>query len=174
MNQNVKSEIWSWVKLIVSALVIAFILKTFIFQVALVNQISMEPTLHEGQILIISKLNYLLGNPQRGDIIVLKDNVEKKLLIKRTIGLPGETIEIKNDKAYINGSELNPDYTAEPTYDNGFLPTKLPDNKYFAMGDNRTHSRDSRSDTVGLIDRSNIVGKAVFRIWPLNKIGVIR
>ncbi|HYF82683.1 MAG TPA: signal peptidase I [Clostridia bacterium] len=174
MNENVKTEIISWIKLILSAFVIAFILKTYIFQVALVNQISMEPTLHEGQVLIIAKVNYLFKDPARGEIVVLKDELENKYLIKRVIGLPGEVIDIKNDKVYINGEELKPDYTEVPTQDNGFLESKVPEGKYFVMGDNRLHSRDSRSDTVGFVSRSNIVGKAVFRVWPLSKIGIVK
>lgn len=149
-------------------------LKSYIFQIALVNQISMEPTLHEGQILIIAKVNYLFGDPKRGDIVVLKDEYENKFLIKRTIGLPGEVIDIKNNKVYINGKELNPDYTEAPTLDNGFEKSTVPEGSYFVMGDNRLHSRDSRDKTVGFVNRKDIVGKAVFRIWPFNKIGIVK
>ncbi len=174
MNENVKKEVISWIKLILSAFIIAFILKTYIFQVALVNQISMEPTLHEGQILIIAKVNYLFKDPERGDIVVLKDELENKYLIKRAIGLPAEVIDIRNNMVYINGKALKPDYTEVPTQDNGFVKSKVPEGKYFVMGDNRLHSRDSRSDTVGFVNRSNIVGKAVFRIWPISKIGIVK
>lgn len=174
MDENIKKEVISWIKLILSAFIIAFILKTYIFQIALVNQISMEPTLHEGQILVIAKVNYLFSDPNRGDIVVLKDELENKYLIKRAIGLPGEVIEIKNDRVYINEKELKPDYTEALTQDNGFVKSKVPEGKYFVMGDNRPHSRDSRSDTVGYVNRTNIVGKAVFRIWPINKIGIVK
>ena len=174
MDENIKKEVISWIKLILSAFVIAFILKTYVFQIALVNQISMEPTLHEGQILVIAKVNYLFGDPARGDIVVLKDELENKYLIKRAIGLPGEVIDIRNDKVYINREELKPDYTKAPTHDNGFVKSKVPEGKYFVMGDNRPHSRDSRSDTVGFVNRSNIVGKAVFRIWPISKFGIVK
>jgi signal peptidase I len=174
LDESIKKEVISWIKLIVSAFIIAFILKTYIFQVALVNQISMEPTLYEGQVLIIAKVNYLFSDPVRGDIVVLKDELENKYLIKRAIGLPGEVIDIRNDKVYIDEKELDPDYTKAPTQDNGFTKTKVPEGKYFVMGDNRLHSRDSRSDTVGFVNRSNIVGKAVFRVWPISKIGIIK
>lgn len=167
-------EILSWVKVILSAFVIAIILRTFVFQMALVNQSSMEPTLHQGQMLVISKINYLVGDPHRGEIIVLKDEVENKLLIKRVIGLPGETIELDNGKVYIDGKVLDPDYTLSPTYPYTVDKWTLGEGQYFAMGDNREHSRDSRSDNVGLIDRNRIIGKAVFRVWPFNKLGALK
>ena len=174
LGESVRKEVISWIKLILSAFVIAFILKTYVFQIALVNQISMEPTLYEGQILVIAKINYLFKDPDRGDIVVLKDELENKYLIKRAIGLPNEVIEIKNNNVYIDGKELEPDFTEVQTHDNGFVKSKIPGERYFVMGDNRLHSRDSRSDTVGFVSRSNIVGKAVFRIWPINKIGVVK
>jgi signal peptidase I len=174
LDENIKKEVISWIKLILSAFVIAFILKTYVFQIALVNQISMEPTLYEGQILIIAKVNYLFGDPERGDIVVLKDELENKYLIKRAIGLPNEVVDIRNNKVYIDEKELSPDFTEVQTLDNGFVKSKIPEDKYFVMGDNRLHSRDSRSDTVGYVSRSNIVGKAVFRIWPITKIGIVK
>ncbi len=173
MDENIKKEIISWIKLIASAFIIAFVLKSYIFQIALVNQISMEPTLVEGQVLIIDKASYLLGNPKRGDIVILRDELERKYLIKRAIGLPGEHVEVKDQQVHINGEALEPDYTEAPTEAAGTSVYDIPAGKYFVLGDNRMHSRDSRSDTVGLVDRKNIVGKAVFRIWPLNKLGMI-
>lgn len=173
-HKSNKDEILSWVKVIVSALLIAIVLRTFVFQMALVNQISMDPTLHEGQMLVISKINYFVGDPNRGDIIVLKDEVENKLLIKRVIGLPGEVVQLKNGKVYINSKELQPDYTSFPTFAYSQEEWTLPEGEYFVLGDNREHSRDSRADNVGMVYRENIVGRAVFRIWPFNKLGVLK
>lgn len=176
-NPNQKSnkdEILSWIKVIVSAFLIAIVLRTFVFQMALVNQISMNPTLYEGQMLVISKINYLAGNPQRGEIVVLKDEAENKLLIKRVIGLPGEKIQLKDGKVYINSKELQPDYTSFPTYAYTQEQWTLPAGEYFVLGDNREHSRDSRSENVGLVNRKSIIGKAVFRIWPFNSLGLLK
>jgi len=174
LSENIKKEIISWIKLIVTAFIIAFILKTFIFQIAYVKGPSMEPTLYEGQILIVSKLNYRLGAPKRGDIVVLNDNLEHKDLIKRVIGLPGENVDIKDGFVYINGELLEEDYISVPTYENGFEASEVPENKYFVLGDNRPESRDSRSSSLGFVKRENIMGKAVFRLWPLNKLGTIK
>ncbi len=171
---NSKKEIISWVKVILSALIIAFVLRTFVFQLALVNQISMDPTLKDGQMLIISKVNYFIGDPQRGDIIVFKDSYENKLLIKRVIGLPGEKLDLREDKVFINDKELQPDYTSSLTYALTQESWQIPEGQYFVMGDNREHSRDSRVETVGLVNRKSIVGKAVFRLWPFNKLGVLK
>jgi signal peptidase I len=168
-----KDEILSWIKVIVSALLIAIVLRTFVFQMALVNQISMDPTLHEGQMLVITKFNYFVGDPERGHIIVLKDDVENKLLIKRIIGLPGEVVQLKDGKVYINSEEI-PDYTSFPTYAYTQEEWTLPEGEYFVLGDNREHSRDSRLEDVGLVARDNIVGRAVFRIWPFNKLGSLK
>lgn len=174
MSENLKAEILSWIKLILTAFVIAFLLKTFIFQIAYVKGPSMDTTLHEGQILIISKLNYFFNTPDRGEIVVLNDRLEHKDLIKRVIALPKETVEIKNNRVYINDNELNPDYTDLPTEDNGFQKSQVPEGSYFVLGDNRPQSRDSRYESVGFVDKANIVGRAVFRIWPINKIGVLK
>ncbi len=144
------------------------------FQIALVNQISMDPTLKDGQMLIISKVNYFIGDPQRGDIIVFKDSYENKLLIKRVIGLPGEKLDLREDKVFINDKELQPDYTSALTYALTQDSWQIPENQYFVMGDNREHSRDSRVETVGLVNRKSIVGKAIFRLWPFNKLGVLK
>lgn len=174
MNENIKTEILSWIKLIATAFILAFLLKTFIFQIAFVKGPSMQPTLYQGQILIVSKISYRIGSPKRGEIVVINDKLENKDLIKRVIGMPNESLEIKDGSVYIDGNILSPDYTDIPTYENGFEKSKTSDNEYFVLGDNRVESRDSRSDTLGFVKEKSIIGKAVFRLWPLNKIGVLR
>lgn len=174
MDENIKSEVLSWVKLIATAFILAFAIKTFIFQIAFVKGPSMQPTLKQGQILIVSKLSYRIGNPKRGEIVVINDKVDNKDLIKRVIGEPNEELEISDGEIFINGTTLTPDYTEIPTYENGFKKSKTAEDEYFVLGDNRVESRDSRSETLGFVKRHNIIGKAVFRLWPLNKFGVLR
>lgn len=128
---------------------------------------SMNPTLNNGDILIIDKLTPKLSNIKRGDIISFYYD-ESKFLVKRVIGLPGEYIEIKEGKLYINGKVFN-DYVDNIKIENFKLEelgyNKIPDNYYFVLGDNRNDSLDSRE--IGLIKKSDIVGKKIVKIWPV-------
>jgi signal peptidase I len=139
-----------------------------------VLSISMQPNLIESQRLVISRINYLFGNPQRGDIVVFDppgSAPNDPPLIKRLIGLPNETIEFRDALVYINGVKLDEPYIKEPCQPYSCPNQKwtLGQNEYFFMGDNRNHSRDSRS--FGPITHDRIFGRAIFRWWPLDKIG---
>ncbi len=138
---------------------------------------SMQPTFVDGQRLLISRVNYMLWDPQYGDVIVfnspdpLTDN--EPPLIKRVIGRPNDFIEIIEQQVYRNGELLDETYINEPC-SSWKCPDKewqLGPTEYFMMGDNRNHSNDSRS--FGPVDRSLIVGEAIFRFWPLDQIGSI-
>jgi signal peptidase I len=137
---------------------------------------SMQPNLHAGQYLIISRLDYLFGDPQRGDVAVFqapdKDASEPRL-IKRVIGLPGETVMVSGDDVFIDGQKLEePWFQLRPCTRNCQEQSwTLGPAEYIMLGDNRSDSRDSRS--FGKVNRSAIVGKAVFRYLPLSEIGVI-
>lgn len=134
---------------------------------------SMQPNFHDNQVLVISRVNYLLGDPQRGDIIVFNPPdvpPDEPPYIKRVIGLPGETVEIRDENGvgnvYINGKMLNQTFINEPC-----LPVNCPakswtlhSDEYFFMGDNRNHSRDSRA--FGPVTRDRIIGEALIRYWP--------
>ena len=136
---------------------------------SVVLSISMQPNLVEGQRLLISRVSYLFGQPRRGEIIVFEPQgytPGEDRLIKRLIGLPGETIEFRNQSVYINGSKLDEPYLNEPCQST-FCPDQhwdLKADEYFFMGDNRNHSRDSRA--FGAIKRQQIVGRALVRWWP--------
>jgi len=188
-NKNgIVVEFFQWIKVILTAIVIALVVRAFLFEPVIVLGSSMENTLFSNERLIVSKITYLLREPKRGEIIVLKYMAGKESLIsrvfppsnevdyiKRVIGVPGDEIDIRDGKVYINGEELEESYTKGSTYAKDVkLPLVVPDDSYFVMGDNRENSNDSRAKAVGLIPMSRIKGKAVLRIWPLSKLGFIK
>lgn len=163
-----------WIAIIAAALIVAVIIKTFLLQAFYIPSESMEPTLKPQDRVLVNKLSYKLHAVHRGDIVVFKRPPSEagdptiKDLIKRVIGLPGETIEERGGQVYINGQELKEPYLPAGTVTNTLPPTKVGPGQYFVMGDNRTNSKDSRF--IGTIPRSLIVGRAFIRVWPLSKI----
>jgi signal peptidase I len=147
------------------AIVIFLLLRTVI-QSSEVFDISMQPTLIEGQRLIVIKTLY---TPQRGDIVVVYPPYEnQRQYVKRLIGLPGDTVEVKNNLVYVNGIALQEPYIkAAPSYP--MAAKTLPEDAYFVLGDNRNNSSDSHLGWT--VTRHNIIGKAWLRFWPLNKFG---
>ena len=176
--KNVVKEIISTILYILVVLLGTYLLITFVGQRTSVSGSSMEPTLSNNDQLILDKISYRFSEPQRFDIIVFPfQYAEKTFYVKRIIGLPGETVQIDlQGNIYINGQILNEDYGKETINFAGLAvePITLGDDEYFVMGDNRNNSSDSRDPSVGNIRRSNIIGKAWVRIWPLNKFGVLK
>ena len=137
----------------------------------------METTLSDGDNLIVDKITYRFRDPQRFEIIVFPFQYEEHTYyIKRIIGLPGETVQVIDGYVYINGEMLDENYGLEVMEDPGIAaePITLGDDEYFVLGDNRNHSSDSRDPSVGVLHRSDIMGRAWIRIWPFDKFGVIR
>ncbi len=153
----------------VIVIVIALLIRTFIITPVQVDGMSMYPTLEDKQILILKKYK---KNFKRFDIVILKYNDDK--LVKRIIGLPGETLEYKNNNLYVNGIKVDDKLSLETNdfnlKDLGY--SKIPKDYYFVLGDNRNNSTDSR--IIGLINKKDILGTTNLRIWPLNKIGIIK
>ena len=174
---DMKKEILSWVFYIAFVLVLTWVIITFVGQRTRVDGRSMMNTLHDGDNLIVEKLSYRLSDPKRFDIIVFPPTGKKEYYIKRIIGLPGETVQIdENGNIYINGELLEENYGAETIQNPGraVKPITLGDDEYFVMGDNRNNSKDSRSEEVGNVKRSQIIGRAWLRIWQLNKFGLLK
>lgn len=150
----------------IAVLTILFII-IFIFQSFLVKGTSMEPTLHDGERLIVNKFIFRVRQPMTGDIIVLKPPKDPtKKYIKRVIGLPGDYVSIQHSKVYVNFKALDEPYLKEKTFED-FPEEQVPQGKIFVMGDNRNGSLDSRSPEVGFVPLNNLVGKASVIFWPL-------
>lgn len=144
---------------------------------------SMEPVLQNGDSVIIQKLSYYAGNPKRYDVVVFPvksgqadDKVKNDYYVKRVIGLPGETVQIKNGRVYIDNKVLVDDtHCRKAILDGGnaAAPITLHKDEYFVLGDNRNMSTDSRSSSVGLVQKKDIVGKVFLRVWPFSHFGVV-
>ncbi len=177
MNKFLKEVLSTSLYLLV-VLVLTFLVVTYVGQRTKVIGSSMEPMLSDGDNLIVDKISYRFGEPQRFDIIVFPFRyAEKTYYIKRIIGLPGETVYIdENGLIYIDGEVLKESYGKDVIADPGraYEPVTLGEDEYFVMGDNRNNSSDSRDPVVGNIHRDEFIGKAWMRIWPLNKIGMIK
>jgi signal peptidase I len=174
--QNQKSFLRDTLEIVFLALVLYVVIQYAVQTVHVLGS-SMIDTLHDNDLLVASKISYKLHPPQRGDIIVFKPPDElSRDFIKRVIGLPGERIRITNSVVYINGKVLHEPYLPERwTFSNNWPPdgqdSLLGPGQYFVMGDNRNHSSDSR--VFGAISIDSILGKAEFRIWPLDAIGFL-
>ncbi|GGB56752.1 signal peptidase I [Fictibacillus barbaricus] len=178
-----KNETWEWIKALAAALLLAGIIRFFLFAPVVVDGQSMMPTLHDGDRLIVNKFSYVIGEPKRFDIVVFHAT-EQKDYIKRVIGLPGDTIEYKDDTLYVNGKKVKEEYLeaykkktkdGNFTYDFTLLEVtakqKVPEGQLFVLGDNRRNSSDSRN--IGTVDEEHVLGKASFRFWPLKDIGFV-
>lgn len=169
------SELLSWVRDIVIAIIIAVILSQFITP-TIVKEHSMDDTLHSNDYLIMWKMAYKTKTPEYGDIVVFRSDLltedgKKKLLIKRVIATGGDTIAVRNGYVYRNGEQLEEPYTKDGYTNGGIDETVVPEGKLFLLGDNRVVSIDSRDPSVGFVDEDLLVGKAVLRLYPFNKIG---
>ncbi len=157
---------------------LTWMIVTFVGQRTRVSGQSMETTLQDGDNLIVDKISYRFHDPSRYDIIVFPYKYEENTFyIKRIIGLPGETVQVKDGYTYINGKKLTSDIYGREVMDEPGIaeePIKLGSDEHFVLGDNRNHSQDSRDPYVGVLKRSDLMGRAFVRIYPLNKFGVIK
>ena len=163
--KKIIKEIVIWLLLIVLTITASYFITTNVFVKTAVAGVSMEPTLMEGQVVIVNKIEYYLKSPKRNDVIVYKQSNREHSYyeIKRVIGLPGETVKIKNGIIYINDEVLKEKIKTETIENAGLAEEgiKLDDNEYFVLGDNRNDSEDSRFASVGNVLKNEILGKAV-------------
>ncbi|GGH81242.1 signal peptidase I [Pullulanibacillus pueri] len=182
MVKKNRSEIFSWIKAIGISIILAVVVKNFIFANYLVKGESMNPTLHNGNRLIVNKVNYDFSMPKHGEIIIFHATSTKDY-VKRVIGLPGDTIVYQNDQLYRNGKKVDEPYLDKykKKLSNGQLDydfsleeltgkQRVPKGKLWVMGDNRRNSSDSRE--FGFIDIDQVVGKVSLRYYPFSEVNV--
>ncbi len=176
--KNAVKELLSTALYILVVLGVTYLVITFVGQRTQVSGSSMEPTLCDNDNLIVDKISYRFREPERFDIIVFPFRYEEKTYyIKRIIGMPGETVYIDDaGNIYIDGKVLQENYGREVMLSPGRAgeTVSLAEDEYFVLGDNRNNSSDSRDPSVGNIHRSEIIGKAWVRIWPLSQFGLLR
>ena len=168
-------ELFQWVLVIIGAVILAFLIDTFVIVNAQIPSGSMENTIMTGDRVFGNRLAYKFSDPKRFDIIIFKyPDDESQLFIKRIIGLPGETVEIHDGNIYINASDTPlEDVDIKEPMEGSFGPYTVPEGCYFVMGDNRNNSRDSRYWENTFVSEDEILGKAVLRYWPLNEIKLL-
>ena len=165
-SEKIKHEIFSWVKTIIIAIIIAFGANTFIIVNAKVPTGSMENTIMSNDRIIASRLAYKIGEPERGDIAVFRYPDDKRILyVKRIIGIPGDTVIMMDGVTYVNGEMIDEPYLKEDAYGT-YGPFIVPEDSYFMMGDNRNLSWDSRFWENTFVDEADILGKGIFRYFP--------
>jgi signal peptidase I len=171
-----KGWVREWTETLVVALALALLIRTFAMQVFFIPSGSMEPTLDIGDRIIVNKLTFKFHEPSRFEIAVFrfpygKPGEESKDFIKRVLGMPGETLQVKDGVVYINGKPLAEKHTMNKDMAN-YGPVQIPSDSYFMMGDNRPNSADSRY--WGFLPKQYMIGPAVVRIWPLTRFGLLK
>lgn len=159
------------------AIILAVILLiTFFIKPIIVKQTSMVPTLQENNYLLVNRQAYTFGNPKKGDIVIfpVKTADGEKLYIKRVVGLPKDTIDIRNNEVYVNHKKQDQSFTKDGITPGTVNNFKVPEGEVYVMGDNRVVSIDSRNTNVGTVPIKKIVGVAFFRLYPFNKIGRLK
>ena len=172
-DKKTLKNILGWLRAIILGILIAFVIKFFLVDLTQVKGRSMDHTLHDGDLMMVNRIENWMGKDyERGDIVIVESPAKDKLYIKRVIGLPGEQVELEDGYFYINGEKLEEDYldpgmTTPQTGE--FFAWFLGDDDYFLVGDNRVNSNDSRN--FGPIKRKSFKGQAFLRIYPFSKMG---
>lgn len=166
---TVAEFVWEMVKTAVTVVIVVYLIKSFVFQLFIVDGQSMEPNLHNNQMLLVDKLSYHFRAPQRGEIIVFQKPNETTSInfIKRIIGLPGDVITIKDNSVYVGETKLPEPYLPTDIITNGSQSYTVKPNEVYVLGDNRTNSQDSR--VIGPVAYNLIAGRALFTYWPIKE-----
>ncbi len=170
------SSVLEFIKTVAIIVIIAFFVRFFLIQPYFVEGSSMEPSFHNGEYLLVNKLVYRLNQPQRGDVVIFRPPPDPSVnYIKRIIGLPGDTVEIKDGAVYVNDQKLPEPYLGGDNVKTlaveANLKEKVGPSQYFVLGDNRDHSKDSRE--FGVVPMINIIGRAWLVVYPSENFGIV-
>jgi len=172
-NKYIRSAA-EWLITVAAAVVLFLIMRTFIFRLANVDGFSMEPTLKHGDMVLLSRISYIVSEPRQGDIVAFpfRENPSEHF-IKRVIGIPGDEIDLPGNYFTVNGERLDDIFPGDAIIEFGDVrfPLTVGDGEYFVLGDNRNGSKDSRYGVVGCIPEKELIGKVVLRIWPPSRFG---
>ena len=169
-KKAMKKELWSWIRELAAAVIIVILVKSFLFSIITVQGSSMLETLQTNDRLYVSLLTPRLQGYERGDIVICFYPGRTDRCVKRIVGMPGETVEIRSGTVYVNGEALEEDYLTH-TAGYHYPEITLADDEYFVLGDNRPISHDSHSHDVGPVTR--LEGKVRFVLWPLDRFGPV-
>lgn len=173
MSQSQREALLELAEAVGLAAVLAVVIIAFVAQSFLVQGQSMEPTLHDGERLLVDKLTYRFREPRRGEIVVFRvPSDPSRRFIKRIMGAPGDVLEFRDGRVILNGQVLRESYAVGPTL-SGRIRQTVPPGRYFVLGDNRANSEDSRFADVGFVPRELIVGRAVLVYWPVYRAGLV-
>lgn len=164
------SNTLSWFLWIAGAVVIALCLRFFVFELVTVNGDSMNPTLKNEQSIFMEKISRNFGNLDRRQIVIVRYPDREGAYVKRIVGLPGDTVEVRDGSLWINGERQDEPYLKDSVISYDMAPVVVPENHYFVMGDNRNNSMDSHDSFIGPIPFENVLGHALFIIWPFDEI----
>ncbi len=160
-------EILEWARLLFFGFLLAFILRSFVLEFVRVDGPSMQNTLQSHEFVMFTKSDFAFDYPDRGAVVVCRYPGREDYIVKRVVGLPGDTVEIRDKRLYVNGARIDEPYI-EYLPEEDFAKTVVPQNSVFVLGDNRTVSHDSRAADVGPLPKDYIIGNVRFVVWPLS------
>ena len=177
IENRLVNNIIEWLLSIALAIVVFFVVRTFIFRVAQVTGNSMEPTLAHGDMVLLNRFNFFFSVPRVGDIVAFPpyEDDPSRFYIKRIVAIPGDIVDLVDNAFFINGVLLDDDFSYEPIISFGdvHFPLMVEDGRYFVLGDNRNGSMDSRFANVGTVPAEIMVGRVSLRIWPRDRLGQV-
>ena len=157
----------SWLRLLAVIVILGFIVRTFVAVPVVVAGQSMADTYNDGDIVLVTRFDYLFGTPERGDVVLCEVDGRDGMYVKRVVGMPGDYVEITNGMISINGEPLHETYVTYASSET--MSVQLNKDQYMVLGDNRADSYDSRETDIGMLSADDFVGKVRMGIWPLGK-----